>query len=64
MDGLNVGFVLYTRSDVPGALDARWTYENAYSGPGIATGGPEDGFAGRFPHVCVHESLFFPTESI
>jgi hypothetical protein len=50
MDGLNVGFVLYTRGDVPGTLDARWTYENAYSGPGIATGGPEDGFAGQY-HV-------------
>ncbi len=53
MDGLNVGFVLYTKGEAPGTLDARWTYENAYSGAGIATGGPEngeDGFAGQY-HV-------------
>jgi hypothetical protein len=50
IDGLNVGVVLYTKGDVPGTLDAMWTYENAYSGPGIATGGPEDGFAGQY-HV-------------
>ena len=47
---VNVGFVLYTKSDTPGTLKARWNYANAYSGPGEATGGPRDGFAGRY-HV-------------
>ena len=47
---VNVGFVLYTKSDVPGTLKARWNYANAYSGPGEASGGPVDGFAGRY-HV-------------
>jgi hypothetical protein len=32
-------------------LDARWSYANAYSGRGVATGGPTSGgFAGRY-HV-------------
>jgi hypothetical protein len=32
-------------------LDGRWTYGNAYSGRGVATGGPTTGgFAGRY-HV-------------
>ena len=47
----NIGFVLYTRGKSPGTLDARWNYANAYSGPGVATGGPASGgFAGRY-HV-------------
>src|SRR5690348_17039753 len=47
----NIGFVLYTKSKVPGTLDARWNYANAYSGRGVATGGPaSSGFAGRY-HV-------------
>jgi hypothetical protein len=46
-----IGFVLYTKGKAPGTLDARWNYANAYSGPGIATGGPlTGGFAGRY-HV-------------
>jgi hypothetical protein len=48
---LNIGFVLYTTSNTPGVLNARWTYANAYSGPGVATGGPTaGGFVGRY-HV-------------
>ena len=47
---LNVGFVLYTKGDVPGTLKARWRYGTEYSGSGIATGGPAEGFAGRY-HV-------------
>lgn len=47
---LNIGFVLYTKSDAPGTLNARWNYANTYSGPGVATGGPKDGFAGHY-HV-------------
>ena len=47
----NIGFVLYTKGKVPGTLDARWNYANAYSGLGVATGGPvSGGFAGRY-HV-------------
>lgn len=47
---VNVGFVLYSKTDTPGTLKARWNYANAYSGPGEATGGPAEGFAGRY-HV-------------
>ena len=47
---VNIGFVLYTKSDTPGTLKARWNYANAYSGPGEATGGPKEGFAGNY-HV-------------
>lgn len=46
----NVGFVLYTKSHAPGTLNARWNFANKYSGPGLATGGPREGFAGRY-HV-------------
>jgi hypothetical protein len=49
-DTVNIGVVVYTKSDVPGTLKARWNYANAYSGPGVATGGPKEGFAGNF-HV-------------
>lgn len=47
---LNIGFVLYTKGDVPGTLNARWSYQNLYSGKGVATGGPKVGFVGRY-HV-------------
>ena len=47
---LNIGFVLYTKGDAPGTLNARWTYQNIYSGKGVATGGPKDGYAGHY-HV-------------
>jgi hypothetical protein len=46
----NIGFVMYTKSHAPGTLNARWLYSTEYSGPGIATGGPREGFAGRY-HV-------------
>jgi hypothetical protein len=47
----NIGFVLYTKGKTPGTLDAQWNYANAYSGPGMASGGPPTGgFAGRY-HV-------------
>jgi len=45
-----VGFVLYTKSTSPGTLNARWMYGEHYRGPGIAIGGPRDGYAGRY-HV-------------
>ena len=47
----NIGFVLYNKGKAPGTLDGRWTYGNAYSGRGVATGGPAtNGFTGRY-HV-------------
>jgi len=46
----DIGFVLYTRSHAPGTLNARWMYGEQYRGPGIATGGPRDGFTGEY-HV-------------
>src|SRR6185369_17783929 len=46
----NIGFVIYTKSLSPGTLNARWMYSTKYRGPGIATGGPREGFAGRY-HV-------------
>ena len=46
----NIGFVLYTKSHAPGTLNARWMYGEQYRGPGIATGGPREGFAGEY-HV-------------
>lgn len=47
---VNVGFVLYTKSAAPGTLNARWLYSTQYRGPGIATGGPKSGYAGKY-HV-------------
>lgn len=49
-EAANIGFVLYTKSRAPGTLNARWTFANKYSGPGLATGGPREGFAGHY-HV-------------
>jgi hypothetical protein len=51
---LNIGFVLYTKGNVPGTLNARWTYQNVYSGKGLAMGGPKEGFAGRY-HVRYYD---------
>ena len=51
---LNIGFVLYTKGDAPGTLNARWTYQNVYSGKGLATGGPREGFPGHY-HVRYYD---------
>jgi hypothetical protein len=51
---LNVGFVLYSKGNIPGTLNARWTYQNIYSGKGLATGGPVKGFAGHY-HVRYYD---------
>jgi hypothetical protein len=51
---LNIGFVLYTKGNVPGTLNARWTYQNVYSGKGLATGGPKEGFVGHY-HVRYYD---------
>ena len=48
MTGSNIGFALYAIGETAGTLDARWSYENAYSGSGQATGGPKQGFVGDF----------------
>jgi hypothetical protein len=48
VQGSNIGVAVYARGETPGTLDARWSYENAWGGPGHATGGPEHGFAGRY----------------
>lgn len=61
-DPLNIGFVLYTKSYSPGTLNARWNYGNAYFGPGIATGGPKEGFAGRYHVRYFYESGEFSDE--
>src|SRR6476619_2542888 len=55
-DAANIGFVLYTKSYAPGTLNARWIYANKYSGPGIATGGPKEGFVGHY-----HVRYFYDT---
>ena len=46
----NIGFALYSKTRSPGTLVARWMYTNAYRGPGLATGGPKEGYAGHY-HV-------------
>jgi len=62
LDGVNIGFVLYTRSHAPGTLNARWMYANKYSGPGLATGGPKDGFAGHYHVRYFYDSGEFSDE--
>lgn len=51
---MNIGFVLYSKGDAPGTLNARWTYQSVYSGKGLATGGPKEGFAGHY-HVRYYD---------
>ena len=61
-DASNIGFVLYTKSYAPGTLNARWIYANKYSGPGIATGGPKEGFAGHYHVRYFYDSGEFSDE--
>jgi hypothetical protein len=61
-DAVNIGFVLYTKSHAPGTLNARWIYGKTYSGPGIATGGPREGFAGRYHVRYFYDSGEFSDE--
>jgi len=61
-DTPNIGFVLYTKSDAPGTLKARWMFSGKYSGSGIATGGPEEGFAGRYHVRYFYDSGEFSDE--
>jgi len=62
MKGSNIGFALYAKGESPGSLDARWSYENAWGGSGRATGGPEEGFAGRYHIRYYHENGKFSDE--
>jgi len=61
-DTLNIGFVHYTKGSTPGTLYARWNYANIWSGPGIATGGPKEGFAGKFHVRYFYENGDFSDE--
>lgn len=61
-DAPNIGFVLYTKSYSPGTLNARWMYAGKYSGPGIATGGPKEGFAGHYHVRYFYDSGEFSDE--
>ena len=61
-DASNIGFVLYTKSNAPGTLNARWIYGNKYRGPGMATGGPREGFAGQYHVRYFYENGEFSDE--
>jgi hypothetical protein len=61
-DVTNIGFVLYTKSYAPGTLNARWMFTDKYRGPGIATGGPEDGYAGQYHVRYFYDSGEFSDE--
>lgn len=58
----NIGFVMYTKSLSPGTLNARWMFSTKYKGPGIATGGPKTGFAGRYHVRYFYDSGEFSDE--
>lgn len=61
-DTTNIGFVLYTKSHAPGTLNARWMFTDKYKGPGIATGGPKEGFAGKYHVRYFYDSGEFSDE--
>ena len=61
-DVTNIGFVLYTKSYAPGTLNARWMFTDKYRGPGIATGGPEEGYAGQYHVRYFYDSGEFSDE--
>ncbi len=58
----NIGFVIYTKSMSPGTLNARWMFSTKYKGPGLATGGPKSGFAGRYHVRYFYDSGEFSDE--
>jgi hypothetical protein len=58
----NIGFVLYTKSFAPGTLNARWMLTDKYRGPGIATGGPAEGYAGKYHVRYFYDSGEFSDE--
>ncbi|MBS0663222.1 MAG: hypothetical protein JSR48_08140 [Verrucomicrobia bacterium] len=59
---LNIGFALYAKGEAPGTLNARWNWANAYSGHGLATGGPKEGFSGRYHIRYYYENGEFSDE--
>jgi len=61
-DAADIGFVLYTKSHSPGTLNARWMFTEKYRGPGIATGGPVDGYAGKYHVRYFYDSGEFSDE--
>ncbi len=61
-DTLNIGFVIYTKSNTPGTLDALWNYANRYSGKGKATGISKEGFAGNYHIKYYYENGKFSDE--
>ena len=61
-DTTNIGFVLYTKSFSPGTLNARWMFTDKYRGPGIATGGPVVGYAGKYHVRYFYDSGEFSDE--
>jgi len=61
-DATDIGFVLYTKSRSPGTLNARWMFTEKYRGPGIATGGPVDGYAGKYHVRYFYDSGEFSDE--
>ena len=61
-DASNIGFVLYTKSRAPGTLNARWIYGDKYRGPGMATGGPREGFVGKYHVRYFYDSGEFSDE--
>jgi len=61
-DPTNIGFVVYTKSYAPGTLIARWMFTDKYSGSGIATGGPQEGYAGRYHVRYFYDSGDFSDE--
>ncbi|NOX84166.1 MAG: hypothetical protein GXP06_14510 [Alphaproteobacteria bacterium] len=58
----NIGFVFYTKSYAPGTLNARWMFTTEYGGPGLATGGPVEGFAGNYHVRYFYENGEFSDE--
>ena len=58
----NIGFAYYTKSHSPGTLNAIWMYGTKYRGPGIATGGPKEGFVGKYHVRYFYESGEFSDE--
>jgi hypothetical protein len=61
-DITNIGFVLYTKSYASGTLNARWMSTDKHRGPGIATGGPAEGYAGKYHVRYFYESGEFSDE--
>ena len=58
----NIGFAFYTRSLSPGTLNAIWMYGTKYRGAGIATGGPKEGFVGKYHVRYFYENGEFSDE--